>query len=781
MTTSKILKLTLTLTNYPILGRKIRLRMRQELFVKGIIDPNVLEEEVEKKAIISQRLEGLDDPINQESEEIWQTRLERIRDYLTDFYFAYNLPFSRFEEIVEEEVNENRLGQPLKTIQPFINPEMAPWYMLLEEGEKYAKYPPEMYEGVKHHLRQFIVVLLKTLVSDQLAFVRIAREFIDIFDLKEIKGRKIGRGKIGGKAAGMYLAYKILQRPDQEDEIDLRGLVAIPETYFIGSDIYYDFKAINDLKFTTSYKYRTREEIEREYPRIRKAYLSGRFPEEAIDRLTELLKEVGHSPIIVRSSSLLEDNFGSAFAGKYDSFFLPNQGTTKENLSELLRAIAQVYASVLSPDALFYRQIQGLDDYDERMAILIQKVQGEQHGKYFIPYTAGVGFSRNPFIWNKKLKREEGFLRIVFGLGTRAVDRVDRDYPRMIGLSHPLLRPANTPADIIKYSQRFVDVINLEENNCESVPISDILSTDFPGIQYLASIDEGNYIKPMFSLGTNTPPEKFVLTFDNLLKNTDFVKVMSTMLKKLERHYERPVDIEFTVELIPDYPKPSFKIYLLQCRPLSNQEWATDVVVPTKIPKTDQIFSSNQLVPQGIVERIKYIIYIDPVVYSQIPDNSVRMQLARIIGQLNKCLVGEKFILMGPGRWGSSNIDLGVKVSYADIYNTRMLVEIAVARNGGTPELSYGTHFFQDLVESKIYPLSLYPDQEGVIFNQQFMNHSPNSLASLLPEANVYGDYLKVINVPEASGGKLLRVVMNAEENKALGYLHAYQANQGQS
>jgi hypothetical protein len=311
------------------------------------------------------------------------------------------------------------------------------------------------------------------------------------------------------------------------------------------------------------------------------------------------------------------------------------------------------------------------------------------------------------------------------------------------------------------------------------VPVSDILSTDFPGIQYLVSIDEGNYLKPMFSLGTNIPPEKFILTFDNLLKNTDFVKIMSTMLKKLERHYERPVDIEFTVELIPGYPKPGFKISLLQCRPLSNQEWATDVVVPNNIPKTDQIFSSNQLVPQGIVERIKYIIYVDPVVYSQIPDNSARMQLARIIGQLNKCLADERFILMGPGRWGSSNIDLGVKVSYADIYNTCMLVEIAVARNGVTPELSYGTHFFQDLVESKIYPLSLYPDREGVIFNQPFMNHSPNSLVSLLPQANVYSDYLKVINIPETSDGKLLRVVMNAEENKALGYLHAYQANQG--
>ena len=243
-------------------------------------------------------------------------------------------------------------------------------------------------------------------------------------------------------------------------------------------------------------------------------------------------------------------------------------------------------------------------------------------------------------------------------------------------------------------------------------------------------------------------------------------------LKKLERHYKRPVDIEYTVELCPGYPKPTFKIYLLQCRPLSNQEWMANVDIPTNIPAEDQIFTANHLVPQGVVDNIKYIIYIDPVRYSQIPTNSVRLELARIIGRLNKQLEGETFILMGPGRWGSSSIDLGVKVTYADIFNTRMLIEIALNRNGATPELSYGTHFFQDLAESNIYPLSLYPDKPNMLFNQDFINEAPNVLASLLPKDSSYADYIKVINVSETSGGKLLRVMMNAEEGKALGYLN---------
>jgi hypothetical protein len=293
-------------------------------------------------------------------------------------------------------------------------------------------------------------------------------------------------------------------------------------------------------------------------------------------------------------------------------------------------------------------------------------------------------------------------------------------------------------------------------------------------VQFLASVDEGDFVKPIFSLGTNIPPEKMVLTFDNLLKNTDFANLMKTILKKLDRYYERPVDIEFVVQFLPGYPKPGFKIFLLQCRPLSNRNWAQDAPVPQDVPLEDQIFTANRLVPSGQVDGIKYIVYVDPLVYSQIGDTSIRMELARIIGRLNKRLEGEKFILMGPGRWGSSNIDLGLKVTYADIYNTSMLIEIAVAHNGITPELSYGTHFFQDLVESNIYPLALYPDTPGILFNYTFFEQAQNKLASILPQDGDYSDYVKVINIADMYPSKLLRVVMNADESKVLGYLNSY-------
>lgn len=776
--TSKILNVRLALVNYPILADKIREKMRDELFTKKIIMPDVLEDEVVQKAVRSQEREGITDPYFQESAETWEKRIQRIRDYLTDFYFAYNLPYTRFEEIVLEAVNSNRASGETKHIGPTFNPELTPTYLLFEQAEKYKHYSPEQYAEIKHHLKQILVVLLKSLVSSQMDFVHIARNFLTIDDLKSIKDRKIGPGKVGGKSAGMLLAYKILLSPDPEDELDLSAHVVIPDTYYIGSDVYYEFKAINGLEYTTSQKYKTRAEIEQSFPQIKEDYQKGKFSDEVITLLRGMLEEIGPEPIIVRSSSLLEDNFGNAFAGKYDSFFLPNQGTLDENLTALVQAIIRVYASVLSPDALFYRQVQGLEDYDERMAILIQKVQGERHGRYFFPYIGGVGFSRNPFIWNKKLRPEEGFLRIVFGLGTRAVDRVDKDYPRMIGLSHPQLRPIKTAADIVKYSQRMVDVLDLQQNVPKSVPITTLLTDQLPGIQYLASIDEGDFIKPIYSLGTMLNPDKLVLTFENLLKNTDFVKISKGILKKLERHYNRPVDVEFTVELTPNFPKPEIKIYLLQCRPLSNQEWFSDVPIPQNVPDDEQIFTSNHLVPQGIVEKIKYIVYVDPVRYAQCPTSSMQMELARIIGKLNQKLEDEAFILMGPGRWGSSNIDLGVKVSYADIYNTRMLIEIAMEKNGATPEVSYGTHFFQDLVESKIYPLALFPNQEGSLLNLKFLKNAANNLPKLLPEYASFEDYLKVIDVPRTTRGKYLCVAMNAEENKAMGYLKKYDLSQ---
>ncbi|MFQ5419238.1 MAG: PEP/pyruvate-binding domain-containing protein [Anaerolineae bacterium] len=757
------------LAQFPILADEIRARMREEIFRRGIISQPKFENEVKKKASESLRREGLFDPFGEEPTTQWQLRKERIRAFQTDAYFSNNLGSQLLDRIIEEvlsnknaEVNSLRLG---------FNPEVAPWDLLFRQGEIYENLPPLEQEKVAHHLKEIKVVLIKRLISDQLPFIAVAKQVFNIGDLRSIYKRRIGRGKIGGKAAGMTLAWKILQQQNPEFGPDISGQVDIPDSWFIGTEVIYDYRLANDMDHYMNQKYRPLEEIRTEYPEIVQAHLEGDFPEEIVEQIREVMEQVGDSPLIVRSSSLLEDNFGYSFAGKYHSYFCPNQGTSEENLQALLDAIKRVYASSVNPDALLYRQHHDLIDYDERMAILLQRIEGEQYGRYFFPTAAGVAFSQNPFRWNPKIRREDGFLRLVWGMGTRAVDRVDKDYPRMISLSHPQLRPETTPAAIRQYSQWLVDVIDLEDNEFKTLPVTEVLTHEFSFLRLIASIDKGDYLQDILSLGGLTGDEKFVLTFNGLTKDRKFIKLMRTAMMRLEREYKRPVDVEYAIEIISNYPYPDYKLHVLQCRPLSQREKEEQVVIPRNIPAKDTLFTGYELIPEGKAEGVRYIIYVDPIKYHQIPETTTKLELGRSISRLNKLLEDEAFILMGPGRWGSTNLDLGVRVTYADIYNTKVLVEMAVAQDGRVPELSYGTHFYQDLVESNIYSLPLHIGVGDGIFNWDFFQESPNYLGHLIPEDADLSAYLRVIDMAMMSGNRRLNVLMDGRHDEAIGYL----------
>ncbi len=758
------------LAQYPTLAHAIRVRMRDELFHRSIIDPETFNAEVKAKALESQRREGLFDPFSQEPAHVWQKRKDRIRDYQTDAYFANNLSLSLLDSIIEDVLN----SQPghSDSIELTFNPEIAPWEMLFRQGELYEALPPDQLEKVKHHLEEIKVVLIKGMISDQLRFIAVAKHVLSIDDLRRIYRRRIGGGKIGGKAAGMILAWKILRQKSTDGSPDLSEFVEIPDSYFLGSEVIYDFRLMNNLDSYMNQKYRPLEEIRQEHPKIVAEHLAGRFPEGIVDNLRYVLQQFGSDPIIVRSSSLLEDNFGFSFAGKYSSYFCPNQGTPKENLRDLLDAIRRVYASTINPDAILYRKHHGLIDYDERMAVLLQRVRGKRYGRYFMPSIAGVGFSRNPFRWHPKIRREDGFLRIVWGVGTRAVDRVDNDYPRLISLSHPQLRPESTPQAQRQYAQWYVDLVDLEQNKFTTLPINQVLNRDFPDLRYIASLDKGDYLERILSVGALDADDRFVLTFDALVRDRKFVTLMRTALARLEEGYKTPVDMEFTVEILPGRPYPDFKLHLLQCRPLSQRANEESVKIPTDVPPRRILFTSRGLIPNGRAEQIRYIIFVDPEKYRLIPDTTTKLELGRAIGRLNKLLESESFILIGPGRWGSTNLELGVRVSYADIYNTKVLIELGVAQDGKPPELSYGTHFFQDLVESGIFSLPIPLHLEGASFNWRFFRLAPNSLANLLPEDTKLAPYLQVIDLPRLTKGYRLNVLMDGATNdEAIGYL----------
>jgi hypothetical protein len=448
---------------------------------------------------------------------------------------------------------------------------------------------------------------------------------------------------------------------------------------------------------------------------------------------------------------------------------LPNQATPEANLAALLNAIASVYASVYSPEAIFYRQRMGLVDYDERMAILIQVVQGNTKGPYFLPDAAGVAFSRSQFRWNPRIDRGSGFLRLVWGLGTRAVETLDGDYPRLVALSHPELRPESEAEEIRRYSQHFADVLDFERNTCETLPVSTLIRAGAANLPLIAQRFADGDLQDFASQPLALDAKDVVITFKELLSRTPFPALMQRMLVRLEQAYQTPVDLEFALLLhAGEHPsEPRLQICLLQCRPQSRLEEEI-VRLPKNIPAGRRLFHVRRIVPEGRVSGIRYVAYAMPGACKSLAAAD-RRRLARVISELNERLKGETYILMGPGRWGSVNTELGIPVSYADIFNARALVEIF--ETADSPEPSYGTHFFQDLVEARIYPLAIAVEDPATEFRRIFFEESPNSLSGLLPGQSAWEPYLRLIDIPQAAAGAHMELVMDGEADQALAYL----------
>ncbi|RPH73466.1 pyruvate, phosphate dikinase, partial [bacterium] len=504
-----------------------------------------------------------------------------------------------------------------------------------------------------------------------------------------------------------------------------------------------------------------------EYPNIVQTFKNASFPPEIVQGLSMALDDFKDKPLVVRSSSLLEDRMGSAFSGKYKSLFLANQGSKEKRLEALLDAVAEVYASVFGPDPIEYRAERGLLDFHEEMGIMIQEVVGTRVGRYYLPAFAGVAFSRNEFRWSPRIKREDGLVRLVPGLGTRAVDRLSDDYPVLVSPGQPGLRVNITAEEVSRYSPHKVDVINLDTNAFESTDIGTLLSEtglDYPAFNHVFSIIRDHHIQAPTGLNLDFNPRDLVVTFDGLFSGTPFLNRMQKILKTLEEKLETPVDIEFASD--------GRDFYLLQCRPQSQSGENMAVPIPRDIPRERIVFSANRFVSNGRVPDITHIVYVDPQRYSELQDRAAMLAIGRAVSKLNKLLPKRQFILMGPGRWGSrGDIKLGVSVTYSDINNTAVLIEIARKSGNYVPDLSFGTHFFQDLVEAGIRYLPLYPDDPGIVFNEDFLTRSPNLLPEVLGDFSHLCDTIHLIDVPAVTGGRVLQVLMNADLSEAVGIL----------
>ncbi len=612
------------------------------------------------------------------------------------------------------------------------------------------------------------VLLIQKLFTNQLEFINVAKNYVEIDDFYEVLQHTIfpsnSHGKLGGKSTGLFFANNIVKREVDED---LGKNIKNPQTWYITSDAMLSFLHYNNLEEIVGQKYKDVESVRAEYGNIIQMFKNSHFPHDISKGLSQLLDVLGDKPIIVRSSSLLEDSYSAAFSGKYKSLFLANQGNKSERLNALQDAIAEVYASIVGPDPIEYRKERGLLDFKEEMAILIQEVVGTKCGKYFFPAFAGVAFSNNEFRWSSRIEREDGLVRMVPGLGTRAVDRLSNDYPILASPGKPGIRVNATTEEILKYSPKNIDLINLETNSFESMPIIEVIKgckEQFPLYQQLFSVYEDNQLIEKSGFNIDFENDDLVVTFNGVINDSSFMKRIKKILEILKSKLGTPVDVEFAVK--------DDDFYLLQCRPQCFSRIDKPQPIPQDIPENDVLFSAHKFISNGYIPEISYMVYVDPEKYSELHTIDELHKVGRCIGRLNLLLPKKKFILLGPGRWGSKgDIKLGVNVTYSDINQTAVLIEIAKEKGNYVPDLSFGTHFFQDLVEAQIRYIPLYPDEEDNIFNHNFFRFSKNILPDILPDFIDVADCVKVIDISAETEGKILKIFMNADLDEAIGYV----------
>jgi predicted nucleotidyltransferase len=698
-----------------------------------------------------------------------KSTLAFFSDFLSDETFkiaADNLSDGEILSLVQKWIQEDKFSFLMRIVNRNLD--------LSEVAEAIRRYhhnapadialSPSIQKGVN-------VALIRRFFSENLSFINVAKNYFEVGDFYELMQSVIfspdSHGSLGGKSAGLYLAARIVKRSSREN--DAFQNLKTPMTWYLTSDMLLHFMHYNHLDEVTEQKYKEINQVRLEYPNIVQTFKNSYFPPEVVKGLSVALDDFKDKPLIVRSSSLLEDGMGAAFSGKYKSLFLANQGTKQERLDALVDAIAEVYASTFGPDPIEYRTERGLLDFHEEMGIMIQEVVGTRIGNYYMPAYAGVLFSNNEFRWSARIKREDGLIRIVPGLGTRAVDRLSDDYPVLIAPGQPDLRVNVTTDEMVKYAPRKIDVINLETNTFETISIDYLLKKfghEYPVLSQIVSVYDGDTLRQPSAMGIDFEKDQLVATFNGLVSRTPFIGQARALAKLLQQKLGTPVDIEFASD--------GKDFYLLQCRPQSYADDSVAAPIPKDVAEEKILFTANKYISNGRVPDITHIVYVDPIAYGEIADRATMLAVGRAVGALNKLLPKRQFILMGPGRWGSrGDIKLGVSVTYSEINNTAVMIEIARKKGKYLPDLSFGTHFFQDLVEARIRYLPLYPDDPAVKFNERFIKGAPNILAEVLPEYANLVDVIRLIDVPKATNGLILQVLMNADLEEAIGILTA--------
>ena len=537
-------------------------------------------------------------------------------------------------------------------------------------------------------------------------------------DYFSVRDHMIGTGMIGGKACGMLLARAIICNR----EPDLKEVLEPHDSFYIGSDVYYTYIVDNNLWYIRI-KQRTEEgyfELANEFA---SKLMNGKFSDTMREQFIRIIEYYGQDPYIIRSSSILEDGFGNAFAGKYESVFCVNRGTIEERVSEFEHAIKVVYASSMNLSALDYRKRRGLDKRDEQMALLVQRVSGSYYGSNYMPCAAGVGYSYSPYKIMKNIDPKAGMLRLVMGLGTSAVDRTEGSYPRIVNLDMPEKTSYSSSAEKHKFSQGKAEAINMIEQSIKRYSIDEI-EADIPN--YLDKIlFEHDYDAESRLREMGRRREVKFISCKGLVENKILMDQMKKILSCIQDEYQYPVDTEFTINISEN---GEYSIDLLQCRPLQVQKGISETVIPDNIPE-DRILLQSKGVSMGIPKTTKLdlIVYVDPIKYYNMP-YKMKDLVAKLVGKVNWHYrdTDKHMMLIVPGRIGTTSPELGVPTAFSDISAYDIICEVEESKAGYNPELSYGSHIFQDLVEAEILYTAVFHNEKTMHFAPEKLKECPD-------------------------------------------------------
>lgn len=513
----------------------------------------------------------------------------------------------------------------------------------------------------------------------------------------------LGEGFVGGKAVGLIFAASAVEF-DGERLVSRPELLAFPDSTIVATGYFDTYMEKNALEDTVQAKC----DLAISKMEMAQRFMTSTLPARLVNELRRLLRNE-HRPLAVRSSSFLEDNMKHSFAGIYQSFFIPNRGSDSARLEQLETAIKLVYLSTFGDNAREYRLRHRIRWRDEKMGVLVQNLIGREHPDHlFYPLLAGVGFSKNFYPWAPGIDIDGGVVRLVMGLGTRAVGR---NYARVFSPSTPGLRPeGGSVDDILDYSQREIDALDMETGGMASPNLDAVKQTNEHIGLVTSELREGTYF--METPQHVQPQDNLVLTFDPVLRgmgSLPLVKMLKELLGSLQRLMQVPVDLEFAANVGGDG-----RFYILQVRPLGVRAEHRAANLPRNIPRRNTVLRSHNVLGNGMKKGIRHIVYVPPGMYRF--DRG--FAIARQIGELNAGFENDGYILIGPGRWATSHPELGVPVTYAEISNAQVIVECSWG--SFTPELSYGTHFFGDMVVSNILYIPVF-HEKGDFLNIRYL------------------------------------------------------------